>query len=765
MLRKILKIKNVGRFEDCKWRGGSQFEPMSLIYGENSRGKSTFCDILRSCQSNAPDFILGRKRLGTTGDCEVELRTDNGNLTFSKRAWDSSLATLSIFDMTFVHQNIYAGDKIDHDHKKNLYRVVVGEKGVALARKVDDLDAAIKEAGKEVATKRAIFEAKLPPKTDPKIFVKLTADPNIANKVQTKTEELKSAEAAIKNADAIKSKGILQEIAAPVLTDDFETLLAQKLPTVADAAEKQLRTHISTHTKEATELWISKGVGFQLDEICPFCGKNTKGNDLIAAYKSFFDTTYTEFKQKLVSTEQDISNRFSEKGTIATQKTIGNNDSLIEFWQKLGVGVVFKLPDVSRLTEGISETREVAVSLLKIKISNPLEGVEIPEEAKKTLHALVGTQALIPGYNANVRDFNAKIAEYKTKLGAVDIAKIKTELDGLKLVELRGDKDVTKKLADYTAAEEAKKGLEKDKNTAKAELDKYDQATLTKHEKRINELLGMFSAGFRISGVQRSDIGGKPSFSYKLLINNVSVEIGNENTPLSNPSFRNTLSAGDKSTLALALFISQIESDPQIKDKIVVFDDPFTSQDRSRRTATQSIICELAKRVQQVFVLSHDPHFLRSLWDNYKGGGNTKTFQFARMANNTTVGEWDIERETAGEYVKKHRVLWDYFHHSSGDPRTVAQTIRPVLEEYLRLKLPQSFATNEWLGDFIQKIRSAPDTEPAAAAKGILPEVELINEYSKRYHHSSNPSASTEIVDETELATYAQKTLDVVGGF
>jgi|CZKV01.1.fsa_nt_gi wobble nucleotide-excising tRNase len=765
MLRKILKIKNVGRFEDCKWRCGSQFESMTLIYGENSRGKSTFCDILRSCQTNSPEFILGRKRLGSTGDCEVEFRTDTTNPNFSKGTWSAILSSLAIFDTTFVHQNVYAGDKIDHDHKKNLYRVVVGEKGVTLARKVDELDVAVRDAGKDVATKRSILEAKLPTGTDLKSFVKLAINSDIANKIQTKTAALKSAEDSIKNAGEIKSKGVLQEIAVPTFASDFELLVAKKLPNVADAAEKQLRAHLATHTKLATESWISQGVSFQLGEICPFCGQDTSKNDLITAYKTFFDAAYTKFKQDLASTEQTVSSTFSDKVTIAAQKSVSNNEVLIEFWQKLGVGTEFKLPDAGRLAETIGAVREAAVSLLKLKIATPLEAVELPDELKKALQVLLEIQAAVPEYNKIVRAFNAKITEYKAKLGTVDVTKIKTELAGLKLVELRGDKDIVQKLADYATAEDAKKKFEKDKNDAKAALDKHDETTLAIHEKRINELLEMFSAGFRIGEVQRSDAGGKPSFNYKLLINKVPVEIGNEKTPLSSPSFRNTLSAGDKSTLALALFISQIEADSQIKDKIIVFDDPFTSQDRSRRTATQSIVCNLAKQVQQVFVLSHDPQFLRAVWDGYKGGGNAKTFQFARMGNNTTIGEWDIERETAGEYVKKHRVLWDYFHHSTGDTRTVAQTIRPVLEEYLRLKLPQSFADNEWLGTFIEKIRNAPDTEPAAAAKCILPDVEFINEYSKRYHHNSNPSASTEIVDETELETYVKKTLDVVGGF
>jgi len=424
-----------------------------------------------------------------------------------------------------------------------------------------------------------------------------------------------------------------------------------------------------------------------------------------------------------------------------------------------------ELSDISNFASVISDVRDAAKALLKAKINKPLESVAISPELRTALSALKDIQEVFKAYNVVVRSFNAKVTAFKAKQSGTDITKLKAGLASLKLMELRRTPDVIKSINDFTAAEQKKNQLDDEKKTAKTELDKYDTAVLATHEKRINELLGMFGAGFSIGETERSDVGGKPSLNYKLRINNVAVEVGNEKTPVSSPSFRNTLSAGDKSTLALALFISQIETDPQIKDKMVVFDDPFTSQDRSRRTATQSIICNLAKQVQQVFVLSHDPHFLRSIWDGYKGGGNTKTFQFSRMANNTTIGEWDIEQETAGEYAKKHRVLWDYFHYSIGDSRTVAQTIRPVLEEYLRLKLPQSFADNKWLGDFIGIIRSAPDADPAAAAKDILPQVELINEYSKRYHHSSNTSASSEIVDENELVNYVEKTLDVVGGF
>ncbi|PAW79247.1 MAG: hypothetical protein B9S32_04650 [Verrucomicrobia bacterium Tous-C9LFEB] len=770
MLRKIIKIKNVGRFEDCRWRGGTQFESMVVLFAENARGKSTFCDVLRSCTTNSPDYVLGRHRLGSSGSSEVELLIDGGNLKFDGTSWNTSLPTLAIFDSTFIHQNVYAGDYIDHEHKKNLYHVILGAQGVQLAHEVEKLDIDIRATTKEITAKRDVLTAMLPHGTEIKKFILLQQDADIAAKIAAKEEEIKSAETATARATEIKEKGLLQEIGEPIFPKDFEKSLAEKLPTLAEEAEKKLRLHLSQHTKGATESWITLGLIYQKEDTCPLCGQNTAGVDLLSAYRAYFDRVYENFKKKLQEIGQAIFGKFGDKAVLTTQKILGDNSALWEFWKQLGVGEGLILPDISSLASVCGQVREQADLLLEKKTSAPLEVVILTDEFTQAINALKKSADLIAQYNNTVKNFNAQVTAFKLKQGTANIQKLRSELSLSKLVQARYLPDVVQALHNYELAEKRKNDLETKKTTVKTDLDTYGSSVLATHEKRINELLAMFAAGFSISGTERSYVGGRPSSSYKLVINGVKIDLGDERTPANQPSFRNTLSAGDKSTLALALFISQLERDPNLKDKIVVFDDPFTSQDRSRRTATQSIICNVSKRVTQTFVLSHDPYFLRAIWDAYKGGGQIKSFQFMRMGNGTSVGEWNVEQETVGEYAKKHRILWGYRHNtglpaSPNSPREVAQTIRPLLEEYLRLKLPHSFADNEWLGDFISKIRNAQDTDPLAAAKGILERIENINEYSKRYHHSTNPAFSTEPIDETELMNYVTQTLDIVGGF
>ena len=64
-LRKIIAIKNVGRFLNYSASGQVDLKRYNLIFAENGRGKTTVCAILRSLQAGDPAHILGRTTLGT----------------------------------------------------------------------------------------------------------------------------------------------------------------------------------------------------------------------------------------------------------------------------------------------------------------------------------------------------------------------------------------------------------------------------------------------------------------------------------------------------------------------------------------------------------------------------------------------------------------------------------------------------------------------------------------------------------------------------
>lgn len=317
----------------------------------------------------------------------------------------------------------------------------------------------------------------------------------------------------------------------------------------------------------------------------------------------------------------------------------------------------------------------------------------------------------------------------------------------------------------YQFAAAAKASLEQKKDAARQQLDQHCRDLLRVCEHSINEYLDQFNTGFRIANTRHLYTGGTPSSHYQIEINSTAIDLGDTRTPPGTPCFKTALSSGDRSALALAFFLAVLKQDADIHRKIVVFDDPFTSLDRFRRTCTQQMIQRLADSAEQVIVLSHDPHFLKLLWDECPAPNATaKAVQISKAGDTSIVGEWDIQAETQGSYMKDFSILLAFYRERKGERRAVARTIRPFFEGMLRSHFPGQFEENEWLGDFIGKIRAADPTSGLQHAKADLGEIEAINGYSKKYHHQQNANADNEPIDDDELCGFVKRTLKLVGG-
>src|ERR1035437_7209516 len=226
MIKKIVAIRNVGRLEKCNAQGDLTFRKLTLICAENGRGKTTLPDVLRSLSTGNGEHILGRKTLGSAfPPSALVLIDDDKAVTFKDGASDGAGPRLAIFDSTFIHENVYAGEYIAHEHKKNLYRVIVGEAGVSLARKVAEYDGRIRDANKDVTAKAAVVRASLPAGLKLETFLALKADPDVAAKIAAKQTEI----AALDKAKEIKDKAGIASVALAQLPANLETLLAKVL--------------------------------------------------------------------------------------------------------------------------------------------------------------------------------------------------------------------------------------------------------------------------------------------------------------------------------------------------------------------------------------------------------------------------------------------------------------------------------------------------------------------------------------------------------
>lgn len=761
MVKKLVSIKNIGCFDDYSASGDVTFEKLTTIYAENGRGKTMLSAIFRSLRTGESKHIDERKRLGGTGEPEVLILVDATIATFGGRSWSQTVPYLEIFDPTFVNENVFSGFYVDHDHKKNLCRFALGEEGVEMARKLDDVDDAIRRKNLEIGAKEKDIGTHICEKMRLDKFLGL---PNVDHIDQQIAEKEKHVE-SLKKIDVIVDKPILKKLTLLALPDErLAKLLSRSIVDVSIDAEKKVRQHIARCMDRNGEKWIRNGLDYIKDEKCPFCSASVLRNELVKAYRDYFNAAYTSLKSEIDVFLCELSDLSSSGVLLSFQNTVSTNESLAEFWKEYVSGTY---PKIS--FETVKEARDNICQLMaehtNRKAASPLEEIEIDESLESAIEENKILTNSIALYNEMAEKTNVRIREKKREIREADPDSAKRELGVLRNTKARFSEDIDSLCRNYKELREEKKKLEALKKTGRSVLDKYTKEIFQKYEKDLNTYLQKFGAEFRIVDLRGSYVGGKPRSDYCILINGTRVDLGHQDTPEGTICFRNTLSDGDKSTLAFALFLARLDQDKELSEKIVVFDDPLSSLDSHRKICTQQQITRIGKLAKQVILLSHDAYFLRLLWE--ANGKAIKTLQIARDGQASRIKEWDIERATQGEYFQNYFALSDYLAKGVSSDlhrRLVARCIRPLLEGNLRLRFPVEFSSGEWLGDFVAKIRESESGESLYCLRPELRELEDVNEYSKKYHHNTNPAADSAEINDAELRSFTERTMQVIGG-
>lgn len=759
-IKKIISIENVGRLVKCTQKGG-ELGRYNVFFAENGRGKTTLCAVFRSLQIGKHEFITERKTLRpAAGEPAVSIRLDGKNANFANKAWNATAPEIAIFDATFVARNVHAGEYVSRDQRTNLLQVIIGEAGVVLAQKVGDLDARIRDKNTEVANFRKAAAKHLSEGVNLETFLSLPKDHDVDQKIENKTAE----QTAAKREDEIKKRELLAEIKLPELPKSFAELLAKSLDGISADAEAGLRKHLAEHKMgEGGEAWLAEGLSYIHDEKCPFCEQTVKELPIIGAYKQFFSDAYTALRTEVEDLATSIETTLGDGAFAAISKAAASNEAGTEFWKQFVETEAPALDCDQAVSAAGAALKTEALKLVAGKISNPLQSVGLSDALKNAMAQYEKSVAVVADYNGKIKLANIKILAKKNQVKDAALVKIDQELATLKLTKLRHDPKVSGDCDAYLKAATEKDALDKEKDAAKTALDAHSDKMIQDYEATINKLLKGFGAGFLITNSKKTYIGGTPTSTYQILINNHAVDLGDSSTPLGQPSFGTTLSSGDKSTLALAFFLAQLDHDASKANKVVIFDDPFNSQDRSRRERTAELLKKCGSECQQLLLLSHDPFFLHLVYSKCPTA-ETRALQLSRVAdNNTTIEEWDVEKETQEGYFKDHAALSSYMLNGANVLIDIARKIRPVLEGYLRYRFPHQFPDKEWLGDMIKRIRDSNGIHPMSPG---LAELEAINDYSKKYHHDTNPGkADSEPLNDGELQSFVSRTLAIAGGY
>jgi wobble nucleotide-excising tRNase len=759
MVKKFIAIRNVGKFRNHNAAGDVEFRKLSLIYAENGRGKTTLSAILRSLESGDPLFITERRTVDSNGAPQVDVLTANGKLTFDGNSWSGTYPNLAIFDSAYVAENVYSGDFVEHDQKKRFYQVSIGKQGVDLAKKVADFDNQSRELAEKLKGTNQSLTKKLPEGLTLDQFLALAKDEDIDTKI---AEKKKSIEALV-DAGTVKTKSAFVKLVAPSLSIGLSEMLAKGLDGVSKDAEDKIRQHIAAHKMGTSgHSWISQGLPYVQNETCPFCDQDVSKNALLQAYRSYFSAAYDDFKTEIKAFETDFSTAFSDKNEATLKTTLVQNQANVDFWKKY---TVVSLPDLV-FEDSIGVVIQAAVqkigTLIRQKVAAPLDAITFSPEAQQAAQDLDALKSSIDDYNRAVDIANTAVTVVKQAVETGNPTALRKELARLEAQKSRHTEDVSASCTEHLNAQQEKTRIGNEKAQAKDELDGYTEAVLQKYEKGINDLLDRFGAGFRITGTKQQYLGGSPSSTFKLSINGVPVELGDSRTPRGTPCFRTTMSSGDRSTLALAFFLVQLQQRQDINALTVIFDDPLTSLDRFRQQFTRDQIRAIEKKAKQVVVLSHEPAFLQLIADDFDSA-NLRLLSLSREGlTDSTIKEWDMRAELAPGYHKDVATLTSYYYGEAEDLRAVIRCIRPVLESHMRSTYHAHFPEKEWLGEMIARIKGAVAGQPLESAKPILSDLESLNDYTKRYHHDDNsPKQSAATIQDAELQTFAKLTLQL----
>jgi wobble nucleotide-excising tRNase len=469
MLKKIISVKNVGRFRNSAMTGNPQLAKHTYIVGANGYGKTTLCSVLRSLKTGDASHVMGRKSLGAADNPTIELLFDTGSIRFDG-AWTAHRPTIAIFDGVFVSENVHSGDVVDIEQKRNLYRVIVGEKGGKLAEQDAVLAARSRAMTGEISAAAKAVQAHVHASMRIDAFIALPSADDIETQI---AEQEKSVEAA-RQAGAINDRKALSEFALPDLPASFVPILGATIDDVAQDAERRLAEHISSHNMtDGGESWIAEGLK-HADETCPFCGQGIDGSQLISAFRAVFSERYEALVLDINNLSATVADQFGDTAIARLETIAVQNRSGAEFWAKYCDfdEPLQRLP--AELETCVRELRAAALALINKKAGAPLETVKTDPQFVKALAEYTRLKTIVSGVNTAIKSANALIEAKKTATGAIELKAADADLVRLKAVKTRHTPEVATLCNDHAKLVTAKDLIDKRKEKARKHVEMSD---------------------------------------------------------------------------------------------------------------------------------------------------------------------------------------------------------------------------------------------------------------------------------------------------
>lgn len=762
MINRLQLLRNIGQFDSVDDAANIPFGRLTLVYAENGRGKTTIAAICRSLASGDPIPITERRRLAAQHPPYLVLDCDGGPppAIFENGAWNRTVPNMVVFDDLFVDENLYSGLAVGAEHRQNLHEIVLGAQGVALNRQLHQLVARVEQHNSALRNKAAAISAAVRGGLAVDDFCALPAHPDIDGAIQDAERRL----AAVREQESVRTTPLFETLSLPTFDAVTVTNILHENVAALDAdAVAQVRAHLAM-LGPGGEAWAGEGMrrlppidGGTVPRPCPFCAQDLAGSEILGHYQAYFSAGYTRLKGSISGAMAELDRRHGGDASAAFERAVRVAVERRQFWSKF-----CDLPDIAIDTAAIvrdwrAATASVA-SALAGKLAAPLDATALGAEARAALATYDNSCRQIDAIDQRLQEGNRAIAIVKEQAVAGNPIALAGDISRLRATRARHEPTMAPLCDDYLAEVAAKTLTGQQRDQARVALDQYRTNVFPAFQAAVNAYLQLFNAGFRLDNVTSAYTRGGPACSYSAVINNVPVPVAGGTRLAGQPSFRNTLSAGDRNTLALAFFFAWLDRDAGLANKVVVIDDPVSSLDDHRSLTTVQEIRRLAGRAGQVLALSHNKRFLCRVWEG-ADPATSVALQVTRDVIGSTVGPWNVDADSETEHDRRHARLREYLANGTPNNREVARSIRPTLEAFLRVACPEHFPPGTLLGPFQNLCQQRLGTVRQILSADLTQELGALIEYSNRFHHDTNPGWETEAINDGELAGFVRRAL------
>lgn len=765
MIEAIRLLRNIGKFDSYSADANIQLLPLSLIYAENGRGKTTLAGVFRSLATGDPIPIQGRHHLGAQNSPHVVVRCAGDptiDAIFQNGAWTHTLPTMAVFDDAFVDQNVYSGLAVNSDHRQNLHELILGAQGVALNHQLQREIEQIEADNREIRQCAAAIPVDGRHGLSVDDYCALPQNPNIENDLLTAERRLAASQAQV----AVQQTAVFEPFSLPEIDlGSIRVLLNMQQPDLDVEVAAKVQEHL-LRLGEGAEAWVEDGMRRQQPTVgeavasCVFCDQDLSRSPVIEHYRAFFGESYRQLKDDVTNMNMEFQRSHSGDALASFQRAIGVVNQHHQFWAQFCEVPAADI-DIESVASDWQVARELMAAHLAAKQAAPLEQVTITPETVAAVQVYNGYRTALAQISDSLQQTNQVIEQVKQDAADQDAPEIAGACDLLRATRARFLDDMSLLCRSYLDAKAAKAATEVRRDNARNALEQYRENIFPAYQDRINHYLGRFNVGYHIDSVAAVNTRGGPTCTYSVVINHVQVRVSGGNVPPGTASFRNTLSSGDRAALALAFFFASIDLDPNRREKIIVIDDPVSSFDDHRSLTTVQEIRRLAAEVKQVIVLSHNKPFLCRIWE-----GATPTIRAAlhvhRVGNDSAIQSWNVDQDCISEHDRRHESLSIFLTHGGQNQREIAISIRSHLEAFLRVAYAGGCPPGTMLGSFLAGCEQRLGTAEELLSQGDIEELRELKDYANRFHHDTNPAYESETINDQELVDFVRRTLSFV---